>query len=148
MKILKWTVLPIIALLSLTSVAFGAGFKMDPGQWRVQTTTTMKGLPMAIPPKTMSMDECVTSEQIDHPWKNMQKNTYCRYTDLKVNDQSATWKITCNGEQAMQGEGAIFLDSPTSYHGYSDMTVQDDKMPMQTHVEYRGHRIGNCSNGS
>ena len=108
----------------------------------------MKGLPVPMPSKTMSMEECVTSDHINHPWKNMQKNKYCKYTDLKVSAHKATWKMECSGEQPMHGEGAIILDSSTSYHGYSDMNVQNPKMPMKTHVEYVGQRIGSCASGS
>lgn len=148
MKKLKWTVLPIVALLSLSLPALGAGLNMHPGLWRVETKTTIKGLPFPMSPKTFSMDECVTSEHIKNPWKNMQKNKNCHYTDLQVSGNSAKWKIKCGGEQPMLGEGAIIMDSPTRYHGYSDMKVQGGDMPMKTHAEYKGHRIGSCPNGS
>jgi hypothetical protein len=145
MKRLILTVLPLIAFLSVTTVAFSGGLKMQPGLWQIKTTTSMKGMPVAMPSRTMSMQECVTSDQINDPWKNMQKNKNCKYTDLKVKAQSATWKIECTGEQPMHGEGAIYLDISTSYHGYSNMAVQNPQMPITTHIEYIGHRIGDCS---
>lgn len=145
MKNWKWIIL--VLGVSITATAWASGLKLQPGLWQLTTKMTVSGMPFAMPPRTLTLKKCLTRDQIQHPWREYQKRKNCKQSGLKLTGNSASWQLACTGENAMQGEGSMRIDSPTKYHGQMTMTGRDGGQTMKTHVEFSAHRVGACKDG-
>jgi len=88
-------------------VAF-AGPKLNPGKWEITTETEMVGMPMKMPPQTYT--QCLTGEEFV-PQKQDTSNE-CQISDIKVDGNTVSWKITCSGQSGqIEGTGRITYSS-------------------------------------
>ena len=145
MKNWKWIIL--VLGVSITATAWASRLKLQPGLWQLTTKMTVSGMPFAMPPRTLTLKKCLTHDQIQHPWREYQKRKNCKQSGLKLTGNSASWQLACTGENAMQVEGSMRIDSPTKYHGQMTMTGRVGGQTMKTHVEFSAHRVGACKDG-
>lgn len=146
MKDWKWMVL--VLGVSMPAAAFAGGLNMQPGLWEMTVKVTMTGMPFAIPAQTKTLKECLEKGQIEHPWKSMQTQKDCKFTDVRITGHSASYKMKCGGEEAtLLGKGIVIVDSPTRMHERTDMTMQTDGRTVTMHAEGSGRRLGSCSGG-
>lgn len=149
MKAMMKSVILAAGVVGLSSVpAWAGGLNVQPGLWQMTTKMTMKGTPFAMPPRTNTVKQCLSKDQAEHPWKNMQANRDkdCKFSDLKITGSSASWKMRCTN--GTQGEGVYVFDGPASMHGHMDLNMKTPQGTIKMHAESSGHRIGSCAAGS
>ena len=145
MKILKWVVVPMGLCVGLTALA-GSHASIQPGMWQFESKTTVTGMPFAMPPRANTYKKCVTQEEVRKIWKSTSesKDEKCQYTDLKKTGNHVAWKMKCTGSSNMDGHGELTFESSTAYHGKIDMTMQSEGQSMNTHLEFKARRLGDC----
>jgi len=124
-------------VLGLSITAF-AQARRD-GQWEIKTEMTMPGMPMNMPPMTMT--QCVTKQEAEDPQKYLPQNPQgkCTMSDYKVTGDKVTWKMTCQGQGAMSGTGEVTYKGDT-FESVMNMEGQGQKMIMKS----TGKRLGDC----
>jgi len=145
MKILKWAIIPMGLCFGLTALA-GSHASIQPGLWQFEYTTTVTGMPFAMPARTNTQKKCVTQEEAKKIWQSASesKGEKCQYTDLKKTGSHVAWKMKCTGNSNMQGHGEVTFESSTAYHGTIEMAMQSEGQSMNTHMEFKANRIGDC----
>ena len=91
MKIYKLVFALIVC--SLSTLAFAAS-PAKPGKWEMTMQMEMTGMPMKMPAHTVSY--CLTKEEAENPEKLAPegKNSDCKRTDLKIDGNTVSWKIS------------------------------------------------------
>lgn len=130
---------------ALSICAFGlagpAAAEMRPGQWEATMTMEMPGMPMAMPPVTMS--RCVKAEDIGKA-PPIPSESNCKITDYKTDAAGAKWNMACTGANAMTGSGSIIY-SGDAYSGEMNMQVNRPGDPaMNVKQTLKGKRLGDC----
>ena len=126
---------------ALTMPAFAAESHMRDGQWEITTKIEMPGMPVSIPPITVT--RCLTKEDVDNPNKTVPsatKSDACKVKDYKVDGSKITWSLQCDeksGGLAGTGEMTVKDDS---YEGAMKMTTQGQDMS----IKFSGKRSGDC----
>lgn len=107
--------------------------------WAVTSTMEMPGMPMAMPGQTSNV--CLKKGNEKDPNNAIPKNSDqdCKLSDVKIAGNKTTWKMKCEGEKPMEGEGEMTRGDGT----YSGKTVFHMKRRDMTMV-YEGKRIGKC----
>lgn len=128
----------LFLLLSLPLLAAGQG-PMKEGLWEITTTMDMPGMPVKMPPTTIT--HCYTKEELKDSQKVVPKQQEnCKITDLKQSGSRTTWKTVCTGKKPSKGEGEIVFKGGTSYEG--SMKFSTEGMVMTS--KYKARRIGDC----
>lgn len=145
---IKSGILAAAVAIFFSASVYAGGLNVQPGLWEMTTKMTMKGAPFAMPPQTKTVKQCLSKNQAEHPWKNMQahQSKDCKFTDLKITGSSASWKMRCTN--GTQGEGVYIFDGPTRMHGRMDLNMKTPQGTMKMHAVSSGHRIGSCAAGS
>lgn len=112
------------------------------GRWEMLTEIEMPGMPMKMPPiKTM---QCITKEQANDPNQSVPKgpdeDSDCKVSDYKEAGNKVTWKMKCEGKNAMTGQGEITYGTNV-YDGRMKVTTADGEMTMK----YTAKRLGDCT---
>ena len=129
--------LVVVCALALPSFAASP---VKPGKWQVTMEMDMPGMPMKVPPTTIT--HCITKEQAENPEATLPKASRqgdCKVSDYKLDGNTVTWNVKCEGKQPMTGSGKITYDSD-SYTGTMKMKMQETEMT----AKYTGKRIGEC----
>jgi uncharacterized protein YggE len=137
MKLRTITLLVLVCAVALAMPAMAKNQKA--GKWSMTIETEMEGMPMKMPPMTVST--CVTKEQAEsnEPPKGQRENASdCRILDLKMDGDTASWKMECPKEK-MTGEGTATYKGD-SFDMKQKVTVQDQHVT--THMT--GKYIGPC----
>jgi hypothetical protein len=113
------------------------------GRWEVKMVMSMPGMPKEVPPATTTT--CVTPEEAKDPQKmianaQLAQQSNCKINDYKTTGNKVTWAMTCEGEQAMTGEGEYIYAGDT-YTGTVKVTRAGQVMTMK----YSGKRLGDCT---
>lgn len=138
--------LPMIAAvlcLSATPLAtYASGPEIEPGLWETTAKTEMVGMPFTPPVQTHR--SCLTTEQVQRPWRQLQanKNKDCKFTHVKVRERSASWEMECdNAGGHMTGTGTTtFIDSK-HMHGVVHMVMHVNGKDMTMNIETHGQWI-------
>lgn len=128
-----------LVVCSLPALAFAAS-PVKPGKWQTTVQSEMTGMPMKMPPMTFSY--CVTKEQAENPEGALpqeRKNNDCKRTDVVVEGNTATWKVTCE-KSKMTGEGKVTYTNDT-YEGTMHMTMPNGG---EMNAKYSGKYLGEC----
>ncbi len=126
------------ALVSFTSLAVVAlaGLQMNPGKWEITTQTEMAGMP----PQTMTHTQCITSDDLV-PMSG-DANVECQVTDVQVNGNTVSWKMSCGGQGGgMSGTGQVVYEG-NRMQGVMQMTITG--YGTQVKNTLIGRRIGAC----
>jgi hypothetical protein len=137
------TLLTVVAIALTSALPCAAASAVNPGEWQITSTTEMSGMPMDVPPQTMTFTNCVTSDQPVPAQPEKQKE--CKLSDLKTEGQTVTWTIECNGEQGkMKGFGRIYYEGD-SMTGEQTMDVSaGEGMSFKVLMHMTGKRLGPC----
>ena len=136
MKLRSFALFVVLCALALPTFAAGP---MKAGKWQMTAEMEMPGMPMKMPPVTFN--HCVTKEQAESAESAIpksQQDSGCTYSDVKVDGNTISWKMSCEKQQ-MTGTGSATY-TEDSYTGLMEMKMQDHEMKMK----YSGKRLGDC----
>jgi hypothetical protein len=132
--------LALSAVVATLALPLFAGNLAKPGRWQTTIQTEMSGMPMKMPAHTVVT--CVTKEQAENAEtlipKSGDKRGGCTYTDVKVDGNTVSWKMTCE-KSGMTGSGKITYNGD-SYNGSMQMKMQDHDIS----ATYTGKFMGEC----
>jgi hypothetical protein len=133
--------LAVLLAVCLLPVAVFAASPAKPGKWEMTIQTEMSGMPMKMPPHTVSY--CLTKEDAENAEKlapeQQRKNGDCKRTDLKVDGNTVSWKMSCE-KSGMTGEGQVTY-SGDSYTGGMHMSMANGN---EVRAKYSGKYLGAC----
>lgn len=113
-----------------------AGPQMNPGQWKITTTTEMAGMP----PQSVTHTQCMTSNDLVPMSQNASQE--CKISDIKKQGNTVSWKITCGGGSGkMNGTGSATYNGDTM-NGAMNMTIVSHGTNVKNKIS--GKRIGPC----
>ena len=139
----RYDFFPCVALLS--AAAHAAAPNRKEGLWEITVKMEMPGMPAGIPPQTTQ--QCITKKDLENPQKVTPSadpgDNRCQITDYKLQGNTASWNLTCKGEEAMTGSGIITY-SGTSYSGTNKMTMKHGGQVQNMTMHYAGKHIGEC----
>jgi hypothetical protein len=105
------------------------------GKWQITIESEMPGMPMKMPPITMT--HCVTPEQAENPEPPKgNKSDDCKISDYKIDGNTVSWRMSCE-KQKMTGKGNITY-SPDSYEGEMRMNTGEMVITQKYHGKYLG----------
>ena len=144
---MKTRLIMIVAIFAL-ALPVMAAHPAKPGKWQVTTEVDMPGMPMKPEPQTHTI--CVTKEDLEkNPEASIPKPRSrrtgeergdCKVSDYKVNENTVTWNLKCEGGQnPVTGSGKITYDKD-SYAGAMTMKIGEREMT----AKYTGKFLGEC----
>lgn len=129
----------------LAGAVHAAPTQMKEGLWEITVTMDMPGMPKSVPPQ--KVQQCITRKDLENPQSMARApdtpGNQCRTTDYRLQGDTATWKMSCTGENAMTGTGSMTF-TETSYRGASRMTVTRGGKTMNMSMNYTGRYLGPC----
>lgn len=125
--------------------AYAAAPQMKEGLWEIAVTMDMPDMPKGVPPQ--KVQQCITRKDLESP-QNMARGPdvsgdRCETTDYRLQANTATWKISCKGENAMTGTGSMTF-TETGYQGTSRMTATRGGETVNMTMSYTGRYVGPC----
>jgi hypothetical protein len=136
---------PIVCLLLLLATDAAHAQSLEPGRWRV-ITTTLTGPPA--PPEVAS--RCLTPEETSDPGKTFGPqfstvNSLCERTEFKLESSGLTWKLQCKGQVDMDVAGQFVFESATRYSAMLvTRTTVLERIVQNTLVSITAERVGAC----
>jgi hypothetical protein len=134
-----------IALLSLAAAPSALAQSLEPGRWRVMTTT-LSG-PLA-PPQVAT--RCLTADDVGDLGKTFgpqvaTENSECKRVEFKLDSAGLTWRLQCRGQLDMDVAGQFIFDSATRYSAFiTTKATMLDRIVHDTSVSISAERIGEC----
>lgn len=135
----------LVALLSLAALQSASAQSLEPGRWRVLTTTLSGQLQ---PP--MIATRCLTPEDVADPGKTFgpqvsTENSECERKEFKLEPTGLSWRLQCRGQLNMDVAGQFIFDSPTRYSAFiTSKATMLDRIVNETMVSISAERIGEC----
>lgn len=134
-----------IGSFAVAGAALGATPNMNEGLWEITVKMDMPGMPAGAPPQVMQ--RCFTQKDFQNPEKmapgNDPKSSRCETSDYKLQGNTATWKMACQGDNAMTGAGSMTF-SGASYTGTNKMAMKHGDQTMNMTMNYAGKHLGPC----
>jgi len=133
-----------LGLIAFAGVAHGAAPGMQEGMWEITSRMEMAGMPMNMPPQTMQ--RCVTQKDFSDPQRMAPADpsgNKCETSDYRLQGNTATWKITCKGENAMTGTGSATYTG-NAYTGVNKMAMKHGNETMNMTINHGGKYLGPC----
>jgi hypothetical protein len=150
--ILSETLMRVVTTLMLAPAllaahARSAALDIKEGLWEITVKMEMTAMPAGVPAQILH--QCITGKDLDDP----RRMTYaggphderCRFSDYRVQGNTATWSWACTGEGAMTGNGTLTF-SGTFYKGTNRISMQHTGPVKHTTMHYTGRRLGDCKN--
>lgn len=134
-----------VALPWLFAVTSAPAENLEPGRWRVMTTT-LSG-PLAPP---MVATRCLTPEDVADPGKTFGPqastvNSDCERTLFKLEPSGLTWKLQCRGQINIDVAGQFIFDSPTRYSALvTTRATMAEHIVQESMISISAERIGEC----
>lgn len=134
-----------IALLPLIVAPSALAQTLEPGRWRV-ITTTLSGAPQ---PPTVAT-RCLTPEDVADPGRTFgpqfrTENSECERKEFKLEPTGLTWRLQCRGQVDMDVAGQFIFDSPTRYSALiTSKATMLDRIVQENMVSISAERIGEC----
>ena len=135
--------LPILAIALIFGPAHAAAPNMRDGLWEVTTKMEMGGKSDAAMPQ-QTVKHCVTKKDLEDPKRTMpggNDQSRCKMTDYKMQGNTATWSIACQGQGS--GTGSITYGGD-SYTGSQTMSMNAGGQAMNMKMNFSGKRVGDC----
>lgn len=121
--------------VALLVPAFANAAVTKAGKWQITIESEMPGMPMKMPPITMT--QCITKEQAEKPEPpKAKKSDDCKVSDYKIEGNTVSWTMTCE-KQNVSGEGKITY-SGDSYDGAMHVKMGEMEMTQKYHGKYLG----------
>ena len=134
-----------IALLPLIASSSAFAQILEPGRWRVMTTTVSGP---AAPPSVAT--RCLTPNDVADLGKTFgpqvaTENSECKRTEFKLEPSGLTWRLQCKGQLDMDVSGQFIFGSPTRYSALIvTKAVMLERIVQQTIVSISAERVGAC----
>ena len=113
-----------------------AGAQMNPGKWKITTTTEMAGMPS----QSATHTQCITSDDLIPMSQDASQE--CQISDIKKQGNTVSWKIACGGGSGkMNGTGVATYNGDTM-NGTMNMTIVSHGTKVKNKIS--GRRIGPC----
>ncbi|MET0867398.1 MAG: DUF3617 family protein [Pseudorhodoplanes sp.] len=134
-----------VALLLLLVAHVACADTLEPGRWRV-VTTTLSGPPT--PPQVAN--RCLTPEDVKDLGKTFGPqvstvNSECTQTEFKLEPAGLSWRLQCRGQLDMDVAGQFIFESPTHYSALiTTQATMMDRMVQQTMMTIAAQRTGAC----
>lgn len=129
----------IFVLALLTTSVFAEGLKN--GKWEITSKAEMQGVPANMPAHTVSI--CINQQSAEAGKPPIPADKSCSFSDYKVSNGEASWKMECKGQMTMKGTGHIkFTD--TAYSGSSEMEMGEGEEAMKMKQSFTAKRVGDC----
>ena len=134
-----------MVLLPLIAASSASAQNLEPGRWRIMTTT-ISG-PIA-PPSVAT--RCLTPEDVADPGKTfgpqiVTENSECKRTEFKLEPSGLAWRLQCRGQLDMDVAGQFIFDSPMRYSAFiTTKATMLDRIVHDTSVSISAERIGEC----
>ncbi len=128
------------------------------GLWNVTITTNMAGMPdmSKLPPEaqammkargmtmngnSMSVQHCMTQEEVnaDHP--SMRNEKECKVSNMKTSGNSFSADMVCNGQMQGTGHVEFVFDSPEHYTGKTSMNGTAGGHPVNSSTTMEGRWV-------
>jgi Protein of unknown function (DUF3617) len=135
-----------LGLLAATAGARADENLVEPGQWKVTSTTVINGVVQ--PPQAKA--RCISPEQAADPAKTFGPvsgtiNSTCAAPEIETTGRTLKWRLQCRGQLDADVAGAFDFDSPQHY---TAMVTSQGRMAgalisdVKTGLE--GERVGDC----
>ncbi|HLE08707.1 MAG TPA: DUF3617 family protein [Thermodesulfobacteriota bacterium] len=134
----------IFSILAAAVVFFAAnanaGLDMQDGKWEITTEIEMLGMPIKMPPVTVT--ECLTSKAPVPEEKG--EGMECKMVEQKVSGDTITWKVKCSGSSGeSEGSGSVTYKGDRM-EGVMKMKAKHGNEMMEMTSRMKGRRIGKC----
>ncbi|RZD14573.1 MAG: DUF3617 family protein [Candidatus Acidulodesulfobacterium ferriphilum] len=122
-----------------------------PGLWQYTSTTTVSGLPYAMPPVTSTYSSCMGNKLKPPMQKNPDIPANCPKPIVTVNGNTVVTRFECSTGVGMEIKELMFEyfpnDTTMHMHGHVNTinTYQGRTMNVNSNIELTGKRIGACS---
>lgn len=143
MRLRTLVLIAVICAFAIPTAIFAA-HPAKPGKWEMTTEIDMPGMPIKMPAVTTAV--CITKEDLEKnpestvpkPRKGREDRKDCKVTDYKVDENTVTWNLKCEGQNPVTGNGKITY-SADSFDGWMTMKI-NDRADMK--ATYKGKWIG------
>lgn len=135
--------IPLLAAALIIGPAHAAAPNMKDGMWEITSKMEMPGSNVAMPQQTVR--HCMTKKDVEDPKRTTPsagEQSRCKMTDYKLQGNTATWKVACEGQGT--GTGTITY-SGDSYTGNQTMSMNAGGRPMNMKMNFSGRRVGECT---
>lgn len=135
----------VVVLLSFLAAQAVSAEPLEPGRWRV-VTTTLSGPPS---PPQVAM-RCLTPQEVADPGKTFAPqvstvNSDCERTEFKLEPSGLTWRLQCKGQLDMDVSGQFIFASPTNYSALViTKATMLDRIVQENMVSIAAERVGDC----
>jgi hypothetical protein len=137
----------LLCLLPVLLVSAGADdLTIEPGQWKVTSTTAMNGA--TTPPAVKG--RCLTPEQAGDVAKTFGAvsgtvNSTCEPAASEVAGRTLKWHLQCRGQLDLDVLGSFNFDSPTHYTAtVISKGSMAGRLISDVKTELEGERVGEC----
>lgn len=135
--------IPFLAAALTLGPAQAAAPNMKDGLWEITTKMEMAGKSGGAMPQQM-VRQCVTRKDLEDPRRTTPSgDSRCKMTDYKMQGNTASWKMACEGKNGMTGSGTITY-SGDSYRGNQTMAMKHSGQVMNMKMDFSGRRVGDC----
>lgn len=121
-----------------------------PGLWQYTYTTTVTGVPYAMPPITKTYSSCIGNKLKFPMQKNPDMPANCPKPIITINGHTVVTRFECSTGAGTEIKEHMFESFPNGttmhMHGHIDTinTYQGRTMNVNTNIELTGKRIGAC----
>ncbi len=139
-------------MMALCVVALAAGTAeaedlIEPGQWKVTSTTTVNGVVQPAPAKM----RCITADQAGDVAKTFGPvsgtvNSTCYTPQSEMNGRMLKWRLQCRGTLDLDVEGQFNFDGPRHYSAtVTSKGHMAGQLISDVRSELEGERVGECA---
>jgi hypothetical protein len=136
----------LVCSLALIVSAEASDLTIEPGQWKVTSTTLMNG---AVSPSGVKA-RCLTPEQAGDVAKTFGPvsgtvNSTCEPAVSEVAGRTLKWHLQCRGQLDLDVLGSFNFDSPSHYTAtVSSKGRMAGQLISDVKTEIEGERVGDC----
>ena len=135
--------IPLFAAALILGPAHAATLNMKDGLWEITTKMEMTGKSDVAMPQQI-VRQCITKKDLNDPRRTTPSaDSRCKMTDYKLQGNTATWKMACEGQGGMTGTGSVNY-SGDSYRGNQTMAMKRSSQVMNMKMDFSGRRVGDC----
>jgi len=125
------------AMIAAAAPAFA---DVEPGNWELTVTTSVDGMPGAMPPVTRS--RCISQAEARDP-SQLLGGSECEFNNRRDSGSEITFDVACSGPMPMRGSGAVRY-APQSIDGSLDISADASGQKIMTRSRIVGRRLGAC----
>jgi hypothetical protein len=135
-----------LALLAATTSSHGAERLLEPGQWKVTSSTVVNGVVQPPQPKL----RCITPDQAENLARTFGPvsgtiNSTCADPAIEASGRTLSWRLQCRGQLDADVAGTFAFDSPQHYTAtVTSKAAMGGTVISDVKTALEGERIGDC----